>query len=154
MARQQDQPQRQQNQPLHSDKHRLPVNITLIFALAVAAFGLVRRDPITLIVGLGVAIFTWFTSPREYQIYQDALVILYGRPRVKVIYFNQIAQLDMLRLVIGERLRVMLRNGRREMVQARDPQTFHDRLQGALDDFRRAHPDVALPDQGSDETRE
>ena len=156
MAQHPDQPQRQQGQPLHTDKHRVPVNITLIFALAVAAFGLVtlvkNRDfPLTLIVGLGVAIFTWFTSPREYQIYQDALVIVYGRPRVKVIYFNQITQLDVLQLVIGERLRVMLRNGRREVLQTRDPQTFHARFQGALDDFRRAHPELALPEQGSEE---
>ena len=151
MAQQPDQPQRRQGQPVHSDKHRVPVNITLIFALLVAGFGLYTRNPLTIIVGLGVAIFTWFTSPREYQIYQDALVIVYGRPRVKVIYFNQITQLDVLQLVIGERLRVMLRNGRREVLQTRDPQTFHARFQGALDDFRRAHPELALPAQGSEE---
>lgn len=152
MAQRQEHPQQPQNQPIHADKNRIPVNLTLIFALVVAAIGLygvlnTGSLNLTLIAGLGVGIYSWLTSPREYLIYQNALVIQYGRPRVKVIYFNQISHLEMLSLAIGDRLRVRLNNGRREVLQTRDIETFHNRLQQALDDYRRTHPESAPPEQ-------
>jgi hypothetical protein len=154
MAQQQERPEEQSNRPLHSDKHRVPVNLTLILALVVAALGLygivIQGKPnaeLTLIAGLAVAAYSWFTSPREYQIYQNALVIVYGRPRVKVIYFNQVSHLETLSVGFGDRLRVRLRNGRREVLHMRDPQTFRDRFQGALDDFNSEHPELAPPSE-------
>lgn len=148
--------ERQQNPPLHGDRPRGRANFTLGLALVVAVYGLVlflRRgdtgDLLLVVVGLGVAAFNWLTTPRQYEIYQDALVIAYGRPRVRVIPFGQISgSPDVLRLVIGDRLRLQLVNGKRVIFQTRDLPTFHDRLSDALSGFRRDHPPVESSNQG------
>lgn len=149
-------PQTSQGEPpLYQAKHRIPVNITLIFALGIAAFGVVSllrgEDAGRLIVlGLGAAVILWFTSPRQYRVYPGALVVVYGTPRVRVIPFHKISHLEMLRLAIGDRLRVRLLDPlamrlfdrRRVILELRDPEAFHENLQAALDEFRRAHPEA------------
>ncbi len=145
---------RQQNPPLHGDRPRGLVNFTLIFALVVGFYGLVawrmgRDNGVLIVVGLGVAVFNWLTTPRRYSIYQDALVIAYGQPRVRVIPFERISGTpEVLRLVVGDRLRVQLVNGKRVIFQPRDVPTFHDRLSEALSGFRRDHPPVESSNQG------
>jgi len=125
------------------------MNFTLIFALVVAVFGLVRRDELLVAVGLAVAIFNWFTTPRQYLIYEDALVIAYGQPRVRVIPFGQVSGApEVLKLVVGDRLRVRLVRGRPVIFQIRDVPTFHDRLAEALNGFRRDHPEMGSPGPG------
>jgi hypothetical protein len=146
--------ERRQNPPLHSDRPRGLVNFTLIFALIVAVYGLVslrmgKDNGVLVVVGLGVAAFNWLSTPREYQIYQDTLVIAYGKPRVRVIPFERISgSPEVLRLVVGDRLRLQLVNGKRVIFQTRDLPTFHDRLAEALSSFRRDHPTVESSNQG------
>lgn len=138
--------ERRQNPPLHGDRPRGLMNFTLIFALVVAVFGLVRRDELLVAVGLAVAVFNWVTTPRQYLIYQDALVIAYGQPRVRVIPFGHISGApEVLKLVVGDRLRVRLVKGRPVIFQTRDLPTFHDRLSEALSGFRRDHPELGSP---------
>jgi hypothetical protein len=134
------------------DKHRIPVNLTLLFSLGVAAFGvfsyLQGADGLLLIfAGLGVAAYSWFTNPRQYRVYEDALVIIYGSPRTKVMLFRDLSHLEMRQLNIPDRLRVWPIRGRRVVIMARDPEAFHDQLQNALDEFRRRYPEFA-PRQG------
>jgi len=146
------------NAPLHGDRPRGLVNFTLFFALAVAFYGLVTllaapergRNGVSLVVlGLAVAAFNWLTTPRRYLVYQDALVIAYGQPRVRVIPFGQISgDPEMLRLIIGDRIQVRLLNGKRVIFQTRDLPAFHDRLIDALSRFRRDHPVVESSGQG------
>lgn len=123
-----------QEQPIYSDNHRGSFNLTLIFALVVAFIGVFGNFPL-LIIGLAVAAYSWFTSPKQYLIYRDALVFVYGRPRVKAIPFSEISQLETIALPTGERLRVLMVNGRRMMAQPRDPDTFKARLDEALSNY-------------------
>ncbi len=123
-----------QEQPLHWDNHRSSFNLTLIFALIVAVIGVLGQPPL-LIIGLGVAAYSWLTNPRQYLIYRDALVIVFGRPRVKAIPFAEISHLETIALPTGERLRLRMVNGRRLMVMARDPDTFRARLDEALSGY-------------------
>ena len=124
------------NQPIHWDNHRVPMNLTLIFALGIAVIGLFTGAPVLFFAGMGVAAYTWFTRPRRYLIYPAALVIEYGRPRVKVISFAEISHLELLSLAIGDRLRVVLLNGRRTMIMARDLNTFREKLDEALEGYQ------------------
>lgn len=126
-------------QPLYSDVHRVSVNITMIFALAVAVMGLFSGG-FLLFAGLGVAAYTWLTSPRRYLIYENALVIEFGRPRVKVIDFSNISHVELLTLGIGERLRVVLISGRRAMVMSKNLETFRERLDEALERYQSQYP--------------
>ena len=130
------------DQPLHWDQHRRTVSLVLILAVALAIYGLVFvGDLIMVVLALGVAAFSWLTSPRQYLIYPDALVIAYGRPRVKVIPFARVSHIELLSLPIGDRLRVRLVHGRAELVAARDSQTFGEQLDAALEEFHRSHPE-------------
>jgi len=54
-------------EPLYWDNHRVSVNLTMIFALAVAVLGLFSGGML-FFAGVGVAAYTWFTSPRRYLI--------------------------------------------------------------------------------------
>ena len=126
-----------QSQPIHWDRHRTTFNLTLIFALVVIVLGVIQggQGILLVVLGIGFAVYSWLTTPREYLIYQDALVIRYGMPRVKPIPFAEISNLESLALPMGERLRVRLASGRRIMLMAKDPETFRDRLDEALNRY-------------------
>ena len=138
--------QQSQEQPLHWDDHRTKLNLTIIFALVVAVIGILGQ-PVLFIMGVGVAIYSWLTNPKQYLIYRDALVIVYGRPRVKAFPFQEIAHLETLALPMGERLRVRLVNGRRIMLMAKDSDTFRAKLDEALEAFHGGQ-------RGTDYTRD
>ena len=123
-----------QEQPLHWDNHRTNLNLTFIFALIVAVIGILGQ-PVLFVLGIGVAIYSWLTNPKQYLIYRDALVIIYGRPRIKSYPFQEISHLETLSLPIGERLRVRMVNGRRIMLLTKDSDTFRAKLDEALDAF-------------------
>ena len=98
-----------------------------------------------IIVGLGVGGYSWLTGPRQYRIYSDALVIMFGTPRSRQLHFSQIRDVVNDRGFMGDPLRVYTINRRRIAIQVRDPETFQQYLQSALDEFRRAHPEFAPP---------
>ena len=126
-----------QQQPIHWDNHRSSFNLTLIFALIVAVIGVLGQPPL-IIIGLGVAAYSWLTNPKQYLIYRDAVVIIYGRPRVKSIPFAEISHLETVALPTGERLRLRMVNGSRLMLMAKDPDTFRARLDEALSGYHGA----------------
>ena len=111
--------------------------------------GLLSSSPMLLFAGLGVAAYTWFTNPRRYLIYENVLVIQYGRPRVKVIDFSNISHLEMLSLGIGDRLRVVLLNGKRTMVISKNLDTFRERLDDALERYQSQYPQGRRDEDGT-----
>ncbi|PKB81841.1 MAG: hypothetical protein BZY88_05635 [SAR202 cluster bacterium Io17-Chloro-G9] len=112
------------------------MNLTMIFAMGIAVIGLFTGAALLFFAGMGVAAYTWFTRPRRYLIYANSLVIEYGRPRIKVISLAEISHLEMLSLPIGDRLRVVLLNGRRTMILAKDLDTFREKLDQALESYQ------------------
>ncbi len=126
--------QQSREEPIHWDNHRTKLNLTIAFALVVAVIGILGQ-PVLFVMGVGVAIYSWLTNPKQYLIYRDALVIVYGRPRTKAFPFQEISHLETLSLPMGERLRVRLVNGRRIMLMAKDSDTFRAKLDEALEAF-------------------
>lgn len=145
-----------QNQPIYWDKHRVPINLTVIFALFVAAYGLFTllqgASGVLLVAGLAVGIYSWLTNPRQYWVYPDALVIVYGKPRTRVIPFTNVSHLEMRTQATPDRLRAALHRGRNMVLMVRDPEAFNEKLQKALDDYRGLHPELSVLDSGSDDT--
>jgi hypothetical protein len=133
----------QQRELIYWDKHRIPINLTILLSLGVAVLGVYRGELLLIIAGIAVGLYSWFSNPRQYRIYQDALVIIYGTPRTRTIPFSNISHLEMRQLATPDRLRVWPVQGRRVVVMARDPEAFYDQLQKALDNFRRMHPEFA-----------
>ena len=138
----------QQNQPIHWDTPRSGVNLTLVIALLAVVAGMFWLGIQLVIIGLAFAAYSWFTNAKRYLIYETALVIVYGRPRVKVFRFPEISHLEMLVLPTGNRLRVRLVNGRRVMVAAKNIDEFRDRLDEALEKFGGTYQRQQLQDEG------
>ena len=135
--------------PIYWDNHRGMFNFSLIFALVVAMLGLFSGQGLMVFAGLGVAAYTWFTTAKRYMIYENALVIEYGRPRVKAIDFSTISHVEMLSLGVGDRLRVVLLNGKRIMVMARDLEAFQKKLDEALEGYQNGNTQEPQRDNGS-----
>jgi hypothetical protein len=142
--------QQTRNQPLYAAKDRVPFNLTLILALGIAAWGFLGMfeiipppgNPTMIIVlGIGVSAYTWLFTPREYLVYSDSLCVVYGRPRVKVMHFSNIAMVEMGSLATMDQLRIRPVKGRRQPVRVRNPEAFFDELEAALNSYRAAHPE-------------
>ena len=98
-----------------------------------------------IVVGLGVGAYSWLTSPRQYWVYSDALIIMFGTPRKRTIHFSDIREVVNDRGFMGDPLRVYTVNRRRIALQVREPEIMHQELQAALGAFRRAYPQYAPP---------
>ena len=140
---------------IYWDKTRRPVNFLFILAAVAAVLGLMglvkgnENAESMLILGLGVGAYSWLTNARTYLIYPEHLVIMYGTPRRRIIPFPQISHVEFLSLpTIGDRVRVRLENGRGIMLQAKDSETFHDRLDEALNNFHGPRPEYPLNNGG------
>ena len=137
---------------IYWDKTRRPMNFLFILAAIAAVLGLMglrNGDPNLLILGLGVGAYSWLTNARIYLIYPEHLVIVFGSPRKRIIPFTQISHVEFLSLpTIGDRVRVRLENGRGIMLQAKDSETFHDRLDEALNNFHGPRPEYPLNNGG------
>ena len=143
-------PETPQENLLYWDKTRRPVNFLFILAAVAAVLGLMglqnEKGPSLLILGLGVGAYSWLTSARSYLIFPEHLVIMFGSPRRRIIPFSQISHVEFLSLpTIGDRVRVRLANGRGIMLQAKDSETFHDRLDEALNNFHGPRPEYPGP---------
>lgn len=148
--------EQQQNQPIYWDKHRIPINLTVIFALFVAVYGLYSllqgASGVLLVAGLAVGIYSWLTNPRQYWIYPDALVVVYGKPRTRVIPFTNVSHVEMRAQATPDRLRAALHRGRNLVLMVKDPEAFNEQLQKALDDYRGLHPELSVLESGPDDT--
>ncbi len=104
------------------------------------------------IVGLGVGAYSWLTSPRQYRVYSDALIIMFGMPRRRMIHFGDIREVVLDRGFMGDPLRVYTNNRRRIPLQVREPEEMHQYLDGAVKDFWRANPQYApQPEEDADD---
>lgn len=100
------------------------------------------------LVGLGVGAYSWLTSPRQYRVYSDALVIMFGMPRQRTIHFSDIREVVLDRGFMGDPLRVYTVNRRRIPLQVREPEEMHRYLDSSVKDFWRANPQYApQPDE-------
>ncbi len=135
---------------MYGVRARTGLNITLILALAIAVFGVASGGWLLVGLGLLAAGFNWFTSAKQYLIYTNALVVEYGKPRVKAYLFSNISHLEMLELPMGHRLRVRLNNGGRLIISAQNIEEFRDRLDEALAKFNDTYQAPALPGEEPD----
>ena len=122
----------QQENPIHWDQSSSRFNLTLIFSLVVAILGIVMTQPVLIILGVGMAGYSWLTTARQFLLYRDTVVIVYGMPRTRVISFAEISHVELLAMPLGERLRIRMMSGSRLMLMMRDPGAFRGHLEDAL----------------------
>ncbi len=121
----------QQENPIYWEQHASRWNITLIFALVVAVLGIMTGYLLTAL-GLAMAAYSWLTTPRQYLLYRDRMMIVYGMPRTRIISFAEISHAELLAMPFGERLRLRMVAGNRMMLMMRDPGAFLGHLEDAL----------------------
>ena len=137
-------------EPLYAERHIAAFNVRLILAFAVLVLGLSTLPDggaVLVFVGFGWAAFTWFTTPGQYVVFWDRLLVEYGRPRVRHVLFQEIDRLEMLPVSFGNRMRVRFKNGRRMIIQPRDLKAFESKLQDAIDAYRQNDPESRAQDR-------
>ena len=126
-----------QSPPIHTDRHKASFNFTLILSIGVVVVGVLSGPELILIVmGIAFGGFAWFTTPTQYVIFEDRLQIVYGRPRIRDLGFQEVAGFEAISLPFGMRLMIVTDRGRRHFIQPRDPEQFGGLLQDALSRFR------------------
>ncbi len=134
---------------LHSERHRTNFLTNLlgymgwfmvIIAIPIGATGTGRwiDVPILLAFGFALAGSHWFLAPKRYNVFDKELVIAYGRPRQKVIAFDDIEELEVRRHALGAEIRVHRRAAKSFSLQPWNPRRFHESLQDALNRHRGA----------------
>ena len=149
----------QQDQPLHWDSPRSRINVTLIVALLIAAVGLIIQ-PTFVVLGLALAAYSWLTTAKQFLIYENALVIIYGQPRSpKVVHYPEISQLEMVAMPTGalgkqqvRRLLVHQITGRRIVVSVQNVEEFRERLDEAMRKFSGSYDEEKIIDQSPDQS--
>jgi hypothetical protein len=144
-----------QYQPLYRDKNKSPINFMLILGLGAAVFGFVTPEPTLMMIGIAVAIYAWYTTPSSYLLYNDRLLIVYGRPRVRHVMFENIEGVDNLMVPLsGQRLRVREFRGRGAWLTPRNPDAFLEQLGIAIQQIRgtaSGEPGEFVPFQSQEE---
>ena len=132
----------QQETPIYWDQHATKWNLTLIFSLVVLVMGFFMGY---LLVALGAVMggYSWLTTPRQFLLYRDSMVIVYGMPRTRVVSFAEISHVELLALPFGERLRIRMISGSRMMLMMRDPGAFRVHLEDALARYHGEQSGVA-----------
>ena len=147
----------QQENPIYWDQHATKWNLTLIFSLVVIVLGFIMSGGFLLIIlGAVMAGYSWLTTPRQFLLYRDSMVIVYGMPRTRHISYAEISHVELLALPFGERLRIRMMSGSRMMLMMRDPGAFRAHLEDALAQYHGEQSGVAyatgtLVDRGADE---
>ena len=146
----------QQENPIYWDQHATKWNLTLIFSLVVVVLGFVMANILLIALGAVMAGYSWLTTPRQFLLYRDSMVIVYGMPRTRVISLAEISHVELLALPFGERLRIRMMTGSRMMLMMRDPGAFRAHLEDALAQYHGEQSGVAyatgtLVDRGAGE---
>ena len=146
----------QQENPIYWDQHATKWNLTLIFSLVVVVLGFVMVNILLIALGVVMAAYSWLTTPRQFLLYRDSLVVVYGMPRTRVISLAEISHVELLALPFGERLRIRMMTGSRMMLMMRDPGAFRAHLEDALARYHGEQSGVAyatgtLVDRDADE---
>ncbi len=133
----------QPKEPRWVERHAGSANLRLVVAFGSMVLGILFQAYPLVFVGLGFAILAWFTTPGYYSIYEDRLVIFYGRPRSRHVLFSHIEWVDALPLPLGNRLIIRLRTPGRLIIQPTNSTEFRRKLQDAVERYQADHGYVA-----------
>ena len=104
-----------------------------------------QQNPFLIILGLGIGGLYWFTTPHQYLIYADKLIIHYGKPRIVEMSFNAIRDVSPVKMPFsGIFIRQVSRSG--VFCRPKDNDEFLDILWDAIQKNGGPAPEVLLPE--------
>ena len=136
-------------QPIYSSPHsrsffqRINMAISVV-VIVLGAFS-IQQNPFLIFLGLAIGGMYWFTTPNQYHIYADKLVIHYGKPRIVVIPFNMIRDASPVKMPFsGVYIRRVGKSG--VFSRPKNHEEFLDYLWDAIQKNGGPAPDVLPPD--------
>ena len=141
----------QRPEPLYRDRHFSSINITLIMGIAFVVMGVIVQAGLFVpgdfaVIGIAAAAYAWLTTPMSYSLYEDRLVVFYGRPRMRHVLFHDIDEIEVPQFNFGNRMWIRLKTGRRVIIQPKALGDFQDKFKKAV----QSHTGET-PEQGSQE---
>ena len=136
-------------QPIYSTSHsrslfqRINMAISVV-VIVLGAFSF-QENPFLLFLGLGIGGLYWYTTPNQYFIYVDKLIIHYGKPRILEIPFETIRDASLVKMPFSG---VFIRRVSRSGVFSRPKNTeeFLETLWDAIQKNGGPAPEVLPPD--------
>ena len=142
----------QRPEPLYRDRHISSINITLILGIAFVVMGLVVQAGLFVpgdfvVIGIAAAAYSWLTTPLSYSLYDDRLVVFYGRPRIRHVLFQEIDDIEVPQFNFGNRMWIRLKTGRRVIIQPRALSDFQDKFKTAVQSYTGETPEQQPPQE-------
>jgi hypothetical protein len=100
------------------------------------------------VIGIAAAAYSWLTTPLYYNLYDDRLVVLYGRPRIRHVLFQDIADIEVPQFNFGNRMWIRLKSGRRVVIQPKALGEFQDRFKEAVESHLGGTEEQGPQEQG------
>ena len=123
--------------PVHSAPHDRSFfqMINFYIAIGVVIFGVWQLEYFLALLGLGVGIIYWFTTPRNYFILSDRLVVLYGQPRMLAVSFDSVLDVNVVRVPLTTGIFIRRVNRPGVIIRPKEMETFVDQLWSALEAY-------------------
>ncbi len=86
---------------------------------------------VLLALGLLLAGGHWLMAPRRYEVYEGGLAVVYGRPRVRLVRYPEISNIEVISHPLGTEIRIHLTQGGVLGLHPLHPRQFHENLESA-----------------------
>ena len=132
--------------PLHMEAHRTSLLTRLIgwigwgiILISIVSAIVNPRDIISVVSFLGAGILLagaqWFLTPRWYEIYNDRLMITYGKPRERTVFFYEISDVQTHSSPVSFEIRIKITNGRMVSLTPLNASEFEQKIMQAVSHF-------------------
>ena len=86
---------------------------------------------VLLLLGVALAGGHWLLAPRRYEVYEEGLVVVFGRPRVRLVRYPEVSDIEVRQHALGTELRLILSHGGMVRIYPLHPREFHENLEKA-----------------------
>ena len=105
-----------------------------VLSLAFGSASIASRtfDVVVLLgLGAGLAGGHWFLAARRYEIYEEGVAVVFGKPRVRMVRYPEISDIEVIKHALGTELRLVLAQGGVVRIYPLHPREFHENLERA-----------------------
>ena len=135
-----------ESDPLYSENHRstflsnflwylgLLLIVAAVLSFAFSSMSIASRSfDVVVLLALGALLAGghWLLAPRRYEVYEEGLVVVFGRPRIRLVRYPEISEIEVRKHPLGTELRVHLVPGGVVRLYPLHPREFHENLEKA-----------------------
>ncbi|MQF64558.1 hypothetical protein FIM04_00325 [SAR202 cluster bacterium AC-409-J13_OGT_754m] len=132
--------------PLHVEAHRTSLLTRLIgwigwgiILISMVSAVINPRDIISVLGFLGAGILLaasqWFLAPRWYELYNDRIIVTYGKPRERIVLFDEISAVQIHRSPVSLEIKIKIANNRIVSLTPLNPAEFEQKIMQAVTQY-------------------